>query len=181
MTFFEISLFAIFVTFWDFFFATLVTFFLRFLFFLKWDSHLTPEAACGVLLVWAELERQGSFLLRGRDRLSPTLSKGAGKFRKFFPFHFPLWWWIRIKSCLPPTLRVSPLARSKVSHQTCTSSSAGTLRYVFLFLWYLPTVITRSSSCTWPCSGSSQGSWVSQWWPGDEAWTHKKVWKLQDM
>ena len=81
---------------------------------------------------------------------------------------------------MPPTLRVSPLARSKVSHQTCTSSSAGTLRYVFLFLWYALSVITRSSSCTWPCSGSSQGSWESQWWPGDEAWTHHEVWNLQN-
>ena len=23
-----------------------------------------------------------------------------------------------------------------------------------------------SSSCTWPCSGSSRGSWDSRWWPG---------------
>ena len=78
---------------WLFFWDFLVCDFFcgDFCFFLMWHCHLTPEAACGVLLVWAELERQGSFLLRGRNRLSPTLSKGAGKFRKFFPFHFPLW------------------------------------------------------------------------------------------
>ena len=55
-----------------------------------------------------------------------------------------------------PTLRESPLATSKVSHQTCTSSFAGTLMcFFFIFLWYLFYQIkVRSLSPFSPCKKS---------------------------